>query len=65
MSNLFNCEQITSEEELSQKSFMQPFLITREGSYEMLKLLGITIDNINRVIDQNLKLYQPNADDKV
>ena len=49
MENLYNCE--VGMEELESKSFMQPFLITREGSYEMLKLLGITMDNIKRVIN--------------
>ena len=63
MDNLFDCHTKNAES-LSSVSFLQPLLITREGTYEMLKLLGITIDNVNRVIQQNLNLYSPNSTDK-
>lgn len=62
--NLFNPQQNfndLSTKQLEKQGFLQPYLMPKESTYELLKLLKISMDNIKRILKMNLELFSPKS----
>jgi hypothetical protein len=60
--NLFNPQQNFVDlpnKQLENQGFLQPYLMPKESTYELLKLLKISMDNIKRILKMNLELFSP------